>query len=196
MTTMHPAQVRAKRLENDEDFFSYIKKLGSQAVDAAGLDYFKNKANFWATKVRNLATMKVPSSLEAERRSLLQKAMPIRYTVEKIIGNMPSLENIGLGFVMVVVGAAAVAAAVASITYWITDYNKFLAKLDAAQRAQGAGLTPQQSADYVQTIDSGAAGSSGGIFGGSVFGSVAKYALPLLVVGGVAIFLMSKRDDS
>jgi len=55
-STMHPAQVRANRLKNDDDFFSYIKKLGSQAIDAAGLDYFKSKANFWATKVKALVS--------------------------------------------------------------------------------------------------------------------------------------------
>jgi len=193
-STMHPAQVRANRLKNDDDFFSYIKKLGSQAIDAAGLDYFKSKANFWATKVKALVSMKVPASLEAERKSLLSKAVSVKNSVEKIMGNIPSLQGVGLGIWPVVIGVAVVASAVSAMANWIIDYNKFLAKLEAAQKAQASGLTPQQSAEYVQSIDADSGG--GGILSGGIFGSVKKYAIPLLLIGGVALFLVSRKNEN
>lgn len=103
----------------------------TRASDAA-IAALKAKAQAWAREVVTLYNMPVPANLLPQKKALLARANTIRKMVEAIFGPLVELKNVQLGYV-VVVGAAAVAAAVAAITYWLTDFGKF--KLEVQRQA-------------------------------------------------------------
>lgn len=178
-TSVMPAVNQTAPIRDDSGWLAYAKKFASKALDAVGLEYFRNKVNWWAARVNQLRSMKIPASLESERKALLSRAATIKARVESILGKVPSLQNIGLGVAPAVVAVAAVAVVVSMISAWAFDYSKFLTRVEAAQVMVDKGqMTADQAADFI----GGGQGESGGIFPG-VFGWANKLILPAALLG-------------
>jgi hypothetical protein len=93
---------------------------------AAALELLKTRARAWAKDVVTLYNMPVPASLAGEKKALLDRANTIRKAVEAIFGKIDELKNVQLGLALPVVGAVAVTGLIAAMTYWATDFGKFL----------------------------------------------------------------------
>lgn len=116
------------------------------------VSYLKQKAQEWAGKVVNLYHMQVPPEYEAKKRALLSSAKKIKDSIEYLTGPLAylsAMNSMNLGFIPVVVGVVGVTGAIAAVTYWITDYNKFLVTVEERNKLIAAGLSPQQAANIV-----------------------------------------------
>lgn len=106
----------------------------------------------------------------------------------KSIFGMSGTENMGnMGFVWVAIGIGAAAAALAAVTYWITDAYKFAKKVNAMQDLEAKGYSPQDAAKAVAT---GTADSGSGIFA-NISSTVMWIGIGLL-----AIFVLPKLIDA
>lgn len=104
-------------------------------ASAATVAALKQKAQAWAKEVVALYNMKVPASMEAEKRALLSRANTIRKMVEAVFGNMAEFKNIQLsGAPLIAVTATAITAIAAAMTYWVTDFGKF--KLEVTRQIE------------------------------------------------------------
>lgn len=100
----------------------------------AAIDAFKVKAKNWAREVVALHNMPVPASLLQQKKALLARANTIRKMVESVLPPIEEFKNINLGYVVPVAAAAVVLAAIAAMTYWVTDFGKF--KLEVQRQSE------------------------------------------------------------
>jgi hypothetical protein len=132
---------------------------------------FQKKAQEFEAAQARLKSMRVPASLEAERRALLARADVVRATVVRIRGALDDVQAALRGAWGLVTGAwdtaravvglnglppeplgalgiaplipiALVAAAIATVTVFLTSYAKFIRKAELLER----GYTPEQIA--------------------------------------------------
>ena len=120
----------------------------------------RSKAREWAKMVVHLHNLQVPPSLQSKKDSLLSFAKKTKDTIEGITGSIPELEvmdnQTDLGFVPLLIGAG-IAGAAAAITYWITDYKKFLAEVEAKKMDKliyddliNQGNTPEKALSIIE----------------------------------------------
>lgn len=150
------------------------------------IDALKQRARDWAAKVVELANMEVPSHLEGEKSGLLKFAKTVKNSIEKVFPSFSEVAEIDelqeLGFVPIVAGAA-VAVAAAAIAKWTYDYNKFKTKVAEYNRLVGIGMGPGEAAKVIDSLD-----PQKGFFNFS-----AKSLLPLVLVGGGAVYLLGRK---
>ncbi len=132
-------------------------------------------------------TMEVPE-LEAERQRLLGAAGTVEALVNKIGGgidtsiawlkDMLGIDNDNsLGFLPVVpiLGVAGVTAAVSGITYWLTDYLKFMKKFEAFEQLKEQGVDPGEAWELSQKAG----------LGPSFIAEIGKSLIPIALIGGM-----------
>lgn len=144
------------------------------------VDALKSKASEWARKVIDLNSMIVPPELQPEKDRLLSFAKKVKESIEAVFGTMEEFENAGLGFVPIV-GIAAVGAAAAAITYWTTDYVKFVKTVNLYNDNVNAGMSREQSAEIAKNIG----GSGKGFFSFNL----SNLLVPAALIGGGYLFL-------
>jgi hypothetical protein len=165
------------------------------------VDQLRAQAESWAAQVRDLQSMKVPTSLEAQRRELLQSAKTI---YDKIKTVWPGFDmGTNLGGVFAVVPIAIITASAAMITAWVVSYNKFKvgveAELERERRAEFERLSvqvgPERAAEIIKT-QLPAAPNGGGFFdnlAGSAGGAVGTAVAWGAIAFGLIWFVRSQR---
>lgn len=146
-------------------------------TDSENLNLLQTKAREWARLVVDLHKRQVPPEYEGGKRALLNSAKTIKTMIEKITGPLPYLAEMNqLGFIPLIIGGAAILAAIAAVTKWTLDYRKFIAQVEERQRLIAAGVNPTTAAKI-----------AGGAYDGGVWTTVKKVA-PFVVLGGLVIY--------
>lgn len=121
---------------------------------AEDLNLLQRKAREWAQKVVELHNTPVPSVLEGQKNSLISFAKKIKETVESIAGPISALEPMNqLGVIPIIIGAVGVTGAIAAITKWTLDYNKFKAKLAEIKSLQAQGMSYEKATALVNSAE-------------------------------------------
>lgn len=164
-----------------------IDKAKEVIADSKMVAALKQQARAWASRVVDLHNRNVPPGpYTTEKARLLNQAKTIKTAVEKIFGKMAELNQPGLGAVALLVPLAVVTAAAAAMTKWTYDYLSLTKKLDEYNKMVSSGLAPATAGNLVEQVTGSA----------SFFPSISpvvKYGIPLLIVGGIAYFMLSKR---
>ena len=164
-----------------------VDKAREVIADSKMVAALKQQARAWASRVVDLHNRRVPSGPYAtEKTRLLSQAKTINTAVEKIFGKMAELNQPGLGVVALVVPLAVVTAAAAAMTKWTYDYLTLTKKLDEYNKMVSSGVSPVTAGNLVEQVTDTAS-----FF--SPVKTMTRYAIPLLIIGGVAFFMYSKR---
>lgn len=147
----------------------------------------KNQARNWAARVVALHNRKVPPQYQAEKESLLRRAKTIKDAVEKIFGNVPELNVVGLAAVpFLAVGVAAVSAVAALLTKWTYDYLTLSKKLDEYDKIVATGVPRGEAKSLVNDLFDKAAEQT-------TLGKAVS-ALPLIAAAGIGIYLLTQNS--
>jgi len=148
----------------------------------------KDKARAWAAQVVELNNTPVPADMQKWKDSLMKYAKYVKESIEAVFGSAEELKDLGVnqlgsfGFV----SAAVIAAAVAAITYWSTDYAKFRNALSERKRLESIGTDPKTAAELTEKLY----GSGGGSFTTNL---VRDLTAPVVFLGGA--WLLAKQLD-
>lgn len=140
-----------------------VKFSEAEYADASYLDQFKFKAREWWSQVNKLRTMSVPANLESERKRLIGLADSVKDAIVKVTSLSDSLKIPGLAAAPLI-PIAAVAAALAAITWWTSMFTTFMEKYQAAKyQAQlvEQGVPPTEAARIAQQQVEAARASQG-----------------------------------
>jgi hypothetical protein len=144
--------------------------------------------------------------LSAEYDSLMGRAASLRNTISDYLSKLSGVVDWardagdwimratglqGLGVVPVIIGVAAIAAAVAGVTKFLTDAYALSRKLDEQQRveqiARASGMSPIEAAREASGIVERTAG-------GSVMSTMFKAAAPFLAIAGLVWLIQRQRN--
>jgi hypothetical protein len=148
------------------------------------IEDFKVKARKWAANVVALKNTPATGALAIKKTALLKRASFIKRGVDGIFS---TLKAVGLGEqdnslgLLPLIPVAIVGASLAAMGKWFLDYKELMVKLAEQQRLESKGLSPAEAARVVAQNT-----SSGGIF------SDIKKVLPLIAIGGAALFFYSR----
>ncbi len=151
------------------------------------VESFKNKARIWAKKVVTLSNTPVTGPLQKEKDSLLKQAKYIKKTIESVFGTIEELENVGLGLAPLI-PIAVITSALGAMTYWGTQFAKFMVSVAEQKRLESTGLSPSQAANIISKKSQ----SEKGFFEGTLLD--VKKILPIALLGGGAYYLYKKGD--
>lgn len=154
--------------------------MSEEAASEGLLSSFKEKAQNWAKDVVRLYNTPVPPSMVEEKKDLMARAGTIKKAVEGIFGTISDLQNVGLGFLPLLIPAAVVLGASAAIYKWYTDFSKFQEKLKYHQQLTRNGESNASAAKIVESITGNGA-------------TVSTSKLALFVGGGIALYLFLKN---
>lgn len=141
-----------------------------------GVDQLKKAAREWAAKVVNLHKSDVPQNMQKDKEGLLAYAKTVKNLIEKVFPNFDLIENGDsnqLGWIPIIAGAA-IAAAAAAIAKWTYDYNKFMARLKEYNKLRAEGVSGQDAAKILSTLEPPSVSSS--------IGKIAVY-IPWAIAG-------------
>jgi hypothetical protein len=112
--------------------------------------------------------------LSSQYDAIMQRAAELRATIADYLGKIDAAVQWlkgagawiadafgfnGLGALPVLIGVAAIAAALAAVTKFLTDAWALSKRIDEQQRLEARGLTPQEAAAVVERGTAGSAGS-------------------------------------
>ena len=148
------------------------------------IESFKRQAREWAKKVVTLNNTEVPHSQRAKKEALLKSANIIKKTVETVFSALDQLENTGLGFVQFAIPIAAIAAALAAMTKWTSDYLSLTTCKDTYNQLLSQGMSPSAANVAIEKMG---CGKSGPII------DFKPLVIPALIGGGIWLYTQRGR---
>lgn len=166
-------------------------------ADAGLLESARMKVREWwsaVLKVRDKPTYG-DAQLESERAKLLGKAFGLKQMIARVMGESWSKEN-GLGFLPILIGAAAVLGALGYIASNLIDLKKYLDRQriveDTREKLIGKGVPPDQATTRAgETAD-----KAGMTLERTFLGVPVKYyAYGAIGLGALLIFMQTRKSE-